>query len=152
MAGLVGIAALAGQVFTGWLADRVSAKVLPVVCFTLPAIAYTLLQFGTGSVPMQWAGVLLAGYASGAAINITTYLTTRYVGLAHFGKTYGVISSAMRLGAGLGPFIAGAIADHTGSYADYLFLGIGCAIVAGLLVLGLGPYPDFNSVNEEAIA
>jgi MFS family permease len=152
MAGLVGIAALAGQVFTGWLADRVSARVLPVVCFALPAIAYALLQFGAGSAPMQWAGVLLAGYASGAAINITTYLTTRYVGLAHFGKNYGVISSAMRLGAGLGPFIAGAIADRTGSYADYLMLGIACAIVAGLLVLGLGPYPDFDDMQAETFA
>jgi MFS family permease len=101
---------------------------------------------------MQWAGVLLAGYASGAAINITTYLTTRYVGLAHFGKNYGVISSAMRLGAGLGPFIAGAIADRTGSYADYLMLGIACAIVAGLLVLGLGPYPDFDDTQAETFA
>jgi MFS family permease len=148
MAGLVGVAALMGQITTGLLADRVSPKLLPSACFALPAIAYAVLLSGAGSEAMQWAGVLLAGFASGATVNITTYLTTRYVGLANFGKIYGVISSAMRLGAGLGPLIAGTIVDRTGSYHLYLIVGLACAIVAALLVVGLGPYPVFGANRE----
>jgi len=152
MAGIIGISALAGQVGTGWLADRVSARFLPTICFLLPAFAYGIMLTGHGSVTMQWIGVLLAGYASGAAINITTYLTTRYCGLANFGKIYGVISSCMRLGAGVGPFIAGMIVDRTGSYGMYLTTGIGCAIVAALLVTGLGKYPQFANKEKDVFA
>ena len=82
-------------------------------------------------------------YGSGAAINVTTYLTTRYAGVRHFGKIFGIISSCMGLGSGLGPLIAGRIYDTAGSYTPYLMLGIGCAGVAALAVLGLGPYREF---------
>ena len=147
MAGFVGVAALCGQVFTGWLADRVSAAILPTICFLLPALGYLLVLQGNGSVPMQWAGVLIAGYASGSAINITTYLTSRYCGVAHFGKIYGVISSCMRVGAGIGPLIAGAIVDRTHKYDGFLTLAIAAGVLAGLLLLRLGPYPRFAAVQ-----
>ena len=149
MAGMIGVAALVGQIATGWLADRVSAAVLPATCFLLSALAYALVILGKGSDPLQWAGVLLAGYASGATINITTYLTSRFVGLAHFGKIYGVISSCMRVGAGVGPLIAGKVFDSTGSYDTFLIFGIAAACVAALSVLGLGTYPSFAPAQPE---
>ena len=69
--------------------------------------------------------------------------------MLHFGKIYGVISSAMRLGAGLGPVIAGTIFDKSGSYDSYLLLGIGASCVAALLVFALGSYPSFATVQPE---
>jgi MFS family permease len=111
-------------------------------------LAYVLVLEGKGSDTMQWIGIMLAGYAGGAAINITTYLTSRYVGLAHFGKIYGVISSCMRVGAGVGPLVASTFVDRTGSYDQYLMLGIAAATVGGLSVVGLGPYPVFKPSGE----
>jgi MFS family permease len=96
-----------------------------------------------------WLGALSAGYALGATVNITTYLTSRYVGVLHFGKIYGIISSAMRLGAGLGPVIAGTIFDKSGSYDSYLLLGIGASCVAALSVFALGCYPTFAAIQPE---
>lgn len=147
MAGMVGLAALAGQIITGWLADRISAAILPATCFLLPALAYVLVLQGKGSDPLQWTGVMLAGYASGGSINITTYLTGRYVGLLHFGKIYGVISSCMRFGAGVGPLVAGKIFDTTQSYDAYLMFGIAASCVAAFSVFGLGTYPNFNPLQ-----
>jgi MFS family permease len=126
MAGMVGIAALAGQLITGWLADRVSAALLPASCYLLAAL----------------------GYLSGGAINITTYLTSRYVGLLHFGKIYGVISSCMRIGSGVGPLIAGKIFDSTHTYDNFLIFGIAAACIAALSVFGLGSYPSFDRVQS----
>jgi hypothetical protein len=59
--------------------------------------------------------VLVSGYGSGAAINITTYLTTRY---AECGISASLWPHLERhgLGAGLGPLIAGRVYDYTGDY------------------------------------
>ncbi|MEO6717647.1 MAG: MFS transporter [Novosphingobium sp.] len=149
IAAATGATALAGQLVTGWLADRTNTTLLPVSCFLMTGIGYLLLQRAEGSELLAWLGALTAGYALGATINITTYLTSRYVGVLHFGKIYGVISSAMRLGAGLGPVIAGTIFDRSGSYHAYLLFGIGAACVAALSVFGLGTYPSFAPVQAE---
>lgn len=148
--GLIGIAALAGQLVTGWMADRVHGSLLPVSSFLLPGIGYLLILQGRSTEAVLALGVLIAGYGSGAAINITTYLTTRYAGVRHFGKIFGLISSVMGLGAGLGPLIAGRVYDYAGDYTPYLLLGIGVAAVASLAVLRLGAYPEFAREPADA--
>ncbi|MDR2857345.1 MAG: MFS transporter [Novosphingobium sp.] len=142
--GLIGIATLAGQLLTGWLADRVRGSLLPVSSFLLPGVGYLLILQGSSTWALLTLGVLIAGYGSGAAINITTYLTTRYAGVRHFGKIFGLISSLMGLGAGLGPLIGGRIYDYAGTYTPYLLLGTGVALIAALAVLRLGAYPEFK--------
>lgn len=149
IAAATGVMALAGQLITGWLADRTTTTLLPVSCFVWTGLGYLLLRQGEGSELVLWLGALTAGYALGATVNITTYLTSRYVGVLHFGKIYGVISSAMRLGAGLGPVIAGTIFDKSGSYDIYLLFGMGASCVAGLLVFGLGSYPSFAAIQPD---
>ena len=51
------------------------------------------------------------------------------------------------LSAGIGPVTAGRIFDSTGNYELYLMIGIPLFILAGLLVFGLGPYPQFAPVE-----
>lgn len=150
MTGSIGLAVLAGQLLTGWLADRVRSTILPVSCFLIPGIGFILLLKGEGMEMLMWPAVLLAGYGSGASINISTYLVSRYGGVAHFGKIYGLISSCMGLGSGIGPLLAGSIYDRTGSYDAYLVTGAIIALVAGLAVLRLGPYPDFEAAGAPA--
>jgi MFS family permease len=146
--GLIGLTGLGGQLLTGWLADRTRGSLLPVVSFMLPGIGYFLMLQGKNTDAILAAGALIAGLGSGATINITTYLTTRYGGVRHFGKIFGLISSCMGLGAGLGPVIAGRVYDFSGNYTAYLMLGIGVAAVASLAVFGLGPYPDFERKHD----
>lgn len=149
IAAATGVMAMLGQLVTGWLADRTTTTLLPVSCFLWTGLGYLLLRQGEGSELVLWLGALSAGYALGATINITTYLTSRYVGVLHFGKIYGVISSAMRLGAGLGPVIAGTIFDKSGSYDGYLLLDMGASCAAALLVFVLGSYPSFTAIQPE---
>lgn len=148
MVGLLGLAALGGQLLTGFLADRVSSTLLPVSCFILPGIAFFLLMQGGQSILLLAFGVVLVGYAASANVAITTYLTSRYVGVRHFGKIYGIISSCMGLGAGVGPLIAGRVFDLTGNYDMFLTGGIVLAAINAVLVFRLGPYPDFTSHNH----
>ena len=146
---LLGFAALAGQLVTGWFADRVTSTLLPIGCFALPALAYLLLLQGGGSTTVLSLAVLVGGFATSACITITTYLTTRYAGVRNFGKIYGLISSAMGLGSGLGPLLAGRIFDQTGSYAPFLVVGLAAAVIAAALVARLGAYPVFASGPRE---
>lgn len=141
--GFIGLGLLAGQLITGWLADRVRGSLLPVASFLLPGIGYLLILQGSGNEALLALGVVIAGYGSGAVINITTYLTTRYAGVRHFGKIFGIISSLMGLGAGLGPVIAGKVFDVSGSYSAYLLLGLMLACLASVAVTRLGPYREF---------
>lgn len=142
---LMGGAALVGQLTTGWLADKVSSTLLPVACFMLPIIPYVLLLEASGSVMLLSLAVLLLGYAASATVTIMTYLTSRYAGIRSFGSIYGVMSSCMGLGAGLGPLIAGTIFDRTGTYDGFLMTAATLAVISTLLVFRLGAYPDFSA-------
>jgi predicted MFS family arabinose efflux permease len=142
---LIGISALAGQIVTGFLADRTSSALLPFTCYVMLAIAFVVLLRGDGSQGMLTLGVVIAGLSSSACVTIGTYLVTRYAGVRHFGKIYGIASSGMGLGAGIGPIMAGYIRDASGSYTDFLLAGLALSAVAALLVTRLGPYPRFET-------
>lgn len=146
----MGVAAVSGQLATGWLADRVTGTLLPVACFLLPALAYTLLLNHDGTRWLLVTGVVLVGVSGSACMTITTYLTSRYGEVAHFGKVFGLMAAGMAIGGGIGPLLAGWIHDRTGSYDGFLLLGVALAAVAGLAVFRLGPYPRFDSDAAKA--
>lgn len=143
VAALLGVASLSGKLVTGWLIDRVSGSLLPVIGFGGPGLAYALLIQASGSPWLLSVAVFVLGYCSGAAIQLTTYLTTRYAGLRNFGAIFGVLSSLMAAGAGIGPLLAASIFDFSGNYTLLLMTGMPVAACAGLAVFRLGPYPTF---------
>lgn len=145
IAASAGIAGLAGKIFTGWLLDRFQGSSVPVASFMLQAVGFTLLLDHFDSNATILAGVLALGYASGAGLQISTYLISRYAGLKNFGAIYGTFGSMLMLGTGIGPIIAGRVHDVTGHYTMLLTLAIPVALVCSLGFAGLGPYPDFQA-------
>lgn len=143
IAAVLGIAGLGSRLVVGALFDRFTTGLIPFACFAAPAIAYTILLQAHGSVWLLTLAVALLGFASGGTLHASTYLTTRYAGVRHFGKIFGIISSLLGLAGGIGPLIAGLIYDQTGSYAALMYAAIPMALVAGLLVARLGPYPEY---------
>lgn len=147
LAALLGIASVAGKLLTGYLLDRIRGSWLPVVCYSGPGLAYLMLLEGAGSLPLLSLAIFVLGYTGGASLQLTTYLTTRYVGLRNFGKIFGIISMLLALGGGLGPLVAGAVFDAFASYEPLLIGGIFGGVIAGLCTLRLGPYPDFSAIT-----
>ena len=94
--------------------------------------------------------MLIFGYSGGAYLQVCTYLTTRYGGLRHFGKIFGIMAGLMALAAGIGPVVAGVIYDHFGNYTMLLLGGIPLGLTAGWLVGGLGPYPLWDAPRVPA--
>jgi len=150
LAGLIGLGSLVSKFACGWLADRFQSGLIPFVVFVLPGLGYAGIAFGQGSHLALGAAVLMVGMGSGGGFHMTNYLLTRHAGLANFGKIFGMIAAAMSIGTGIGPLLAGHVFDVTGSYALLLYAGIPMALVSGLLVAFLGPYPDLSARRAAA--
>jgi MFS family permease len=149
VAGLLGVGSLCGKLMSGWLVDRITSGLLRFAIFALPAVGYLLIWQSNGVFLLLALGGLFMGFGSGGALQMGTYLTTRYGGMRNFGTIFGVISSAMGLSGGIGPVVSGWIYDMTGSYALVLMIAIPSVLAAGLLLIGLGAYPQFEAVGRE---
>lgn len=145
MAGSAGIASICGKLFTGWALDRWSGGWIGAISLALPAIPclMLLLEPGNHFFLALLAGLIL-GYSGGAFVQVCTYFTSRYGGMRNFGKIFGVMASLIAVGTGVGPVVAGLIYDQFGSYWLLLISTIPVAFVSGILLMRLGPYPNWE--------
>ncbi|GGB90287.1 MFS transporter [Novosphingobium endophyticum] len=152
LASLAGIAGIVGKITTGWLMDRFTSGWIGGFTLSAAAIGFLLLLEPFRTTALIVVAMIIIGYSTGANFQITTYLTSRYGGMKSFGKIFGTMSILVTVGAGLGPVVAGAIYDMAGSYTPLLIAGIPGAIISGLLIVGLGPYPEWNEGRVQAEA
>jgi MFS family permease len=138
LAAAAGFSSLAGRIFTGFLLDRLSTRLLGIVAFLLPVIVSVLLSQGSGSLVAAIMAVVIFGLSSGAETDIVTYMVSRRVPLEIFGSVYSVISSIFALCAGIGPLFASALFDMRGSYALYLLI-IAPIVTLGAFLIWLTP-------------
>jgi MFS family permease len=147
IAGSAGISGIAGKLITGWLMDRFQGNIIPFSSFAMNAIGYFLLLGWLDSTPALFLGAMILGYGSGAGLQVTTYLTSRYGGLRNFGKIYATMGSMLMLGTSLGPWIAGSVYDFTGGYEMLIYVTIPVALIGAAMFVGLGPYPHFKETD-----
>lgn len=143
LASLAGAAAVVGKLATGWMTDRWNAANIGVVCLSIPAIAYWILMDASRSPAATILAMMIIGYTMGTKLQICAYLTARYAGLLHYGKIFGVMTSVIGIGGGLGSVAAGAIFDAFGNYEPLLVFGIVSSFICGGLLCRLGDYPDW---------
>jgi len=139
LASLAGVAGIAGKVFTGWMTDRWDAATVGAVSLLAPAAAYLMLL---DPMPATWwyvIAMMIIGYTAGTKLQICAYLTGQHGGMRNFGKIFGVMTSLIALGGGMGSVAAGAIFDHFGNYDPLLLFGIAGSIVCSALLFRLGP-------------
>lgn len=145
VASMMGVAVLGGRVGIGFLLDRLPA----------PAVARTLLLCAAGCVllslanPPGWLialAVLSLGFAAAAEVDLVAFLSSRYFGMAAYGRIYGWQLTGFYLGAAIGPLAAGLAYDHFQSYLPMLYFAAG-ALSFGALVTGtLGRPPELPAL------
>jgi MFS family permease len=144
IASTAGIAGISGKLIAGWLYDRSASQWIGAFAFGLPAVGFVLMTEPIRTPLLIVASMILLGFGAGASLQATVYLITRYIGMRNYGKVFGTVSIIMVFGVGAGPVLGGAIYDRFHSYEPLLVAGGPLALFAGLLVLGLGPYPRWD--------
>ena len=143
IAGLAGIAVIAGRGGIGWLLDRFNAaRLLALVCLAV-ITSLLLLVYAHGQLPDAIAALLL-GSVLGAEVDFTAYLVRRYFGNAAFSRLYGVGFGLFALAIGIGPLLLGYSFDKLGGYNPGLLLFVALSALAALATFALPPYntPD----------
>ena len=142
--GFSGIATIAGRVLSGWLMDRISAsRVVGFAVIALTVLPAALLLF-PGSVALSLVAVIAAGMMGGTTTPANAYLAGKHFGPRNFGTFYSTINVGSSIGVGVGPLIANRVYDVTKSYELVMWGAIPALVLAGLLYLSLGKYPEFD--------
>ena len=115
-----------GMIGFNWLADRggrMFAAGAAYLCTALGVVGLWLCESPDDLVPLA-AFVLLYGSTMGSrGPMISTLATLRYRG-AHLGRIYGLITTGMGIGGGLGAWLGGLAHDLTGGYGAVMLLSI----------------------------
>lgn len=135
IAGLVGLFSIIGRLLTGWLLDRLPTRPIGVIAFLMPIISAALLIAAQQTPELAIVAVIVLGLASGAELDIITFVAARRFGQDVFATVYSVFMAVISACAGAGPVLAGALFDQTQSYTAFLLtimplVGLGAALMA----------------------
>ena len=130
--GLVGFAGIGGQIALGYFSDRVGREwAWTLGCLGFAASYALLLAMREHPTPgllyLMVAAQGLFGYGLASvfgAIPAEIFQGKRYATI------FGTLNLATGAGAGVGPWVAGAVYDHVGSYAPAFWSGILLSFVA----------------------
>ncbi len=139
IAGLAGLAVIAGRGGIGWLLDRFNAARLLALIGLAVVTSLLLLIYAHGKLPDAVAALLL-GLVLGAEVDFTAFLVRRYFGNAAFSRLYGIAFGLFALSIGIGPLVLGMSFDRTGRYNPGLLLFVALSLVAALVTFAMPAY------------
>jgi cyanate permease len=136
---VLGIATIAGRIFSGWLLDRMFAPYVTILFLLVPFLG--VLAFGAGlTFGLPFIAAFLIGLGIGGELDLMAFLISRYFGLRFFGALYGLLTGIFYIGAKGGPFLVNVIFEKTGSYHLVLIIAGVIMPLASLMIWCLGPY------------
>ncbi len=146
LASLSGIAGIIGSLTAGWLMQRFDAGWVAGLTNIIAAFALIFLLEPFRTPTLIVVAMVVVGYAGGTKLQICAYLTSLYAGMRNYGTIFGVMGSIIAVSGAIGPLIGGLAYDYGGSYDLLIIIGIPASLVSAILIIGLGPYPDWKTV------
>jgi MFS family permease len=134
IAGLRGIAQLGGRIPIGRLLRRHHTNVLlgvALACLAAGAVAIN----AAGTIPVAIAFAVLAGFGIGAFSPLQGIRSEELFDRAALGTTMGLLASISMTAGAIGPVVAGAIRDASGSPRAASWIAAVAALAAGALVV-----------------
>jgi MFS family permease len=122
-----------GKVGTGYLADHYEARQILVGTFLVQGLALLLMVWGEGEV-LFWSFVLLFSIGQGGALTLAPLVLGQLFGSSALGSLMGTYWLMATAGSLVGPPLAGAVRDATGTYVLVLVLFAAALFCAALLV------------------
>lgn len=143
LAGLTGLAVLAGRIIGGFLIDKFWAPGVAFVFLASPAIAFYLLASPIISPEVARLAILMIGFGAGVEYDFLAYLVSKYFGMRSYSAIYGFLYAFFALGAGFGPKILADTATQSGWDGALVTAGI-LLVLGSLPFLALGKYRKFS--------
>jgi OFA family oxalate/formate antiporter-like MFS transporter len=129
----LGGADFCGRLLTGAVSDRLGRRPTLAAGLGLQVAAFAVLAAASG-VGGLYAGALLFGFSYGAVSTMFPAMVTDFFGRARAGGLFGVFFAVAGGTSALGPFAAGFIYDHEGSYSPALWMAAGFNLLALVLL------------------
>lgn len=122
-----------GNLFWSWAGERVELRWLSTTVMLLSGAAVALL-IPARTPPMAYLVAALFGVTARGGSVFPQIMLARYFGRRSFGTISGFVDPFIKAGLGLGPLIAAAVFDRTGSYRGIFLIFIGMFLVAAFLI------------------
>ncbi len=147
---LLSLFGIAGRFASGWLGDYFSKRWALVACMALSGLALLALM-RPGNVWLASAAVAVFGAAEGGAIVLHFAIRADYFGRTAYGTIGGWTQAITTLGSVVGPLLAGAIYDGTGSYL-FAYLAMGVLALGGAVLYAIATPPRKRTGTSTAVA
>jgi MFS family permease len=147
--GAAGLAAMAGRVSCGLLADRFGAKHTLSACLILQAGAIALYAVAY-DLHTLYAVSMLFGFAYGGAMPLYAILVREHFPAAIMGTVFGVVAMIAAFGMALGPPLGGWLFDRFGGYGWLYLASSAIGIAAALLAMSVRAHPRGSVVLAPA--
>ncbi|HKD69967.1 MAG TPA: MFS transporter [Candidatus Binataceae bacterium] len=136
-----------GNIFFGWLGDKVRSRVALSASLASIAIAVVLLM-GASQAAVLAAFVVIYGIAHQGPAFMVPLTVADSLGLRRFGSLSGLIGLITTLGGSLGPIAAGRLFDSTGSYTAPLIMFVISLAISAVLPIGCVPFAEQGTAGE----
>ena len=132
------LAAAGSSVLFGYLGDRIPVRMALAASAVLMALGSITMRAVDGPLP-GYASAVLFGAGIGGILTLVPVAWASYFGRAHFGAIRGITLPAQVGGQAIGPLVAGALHDLTGSYASGLAAFAVLSLLAAAVALATRP-------------
>jgi predicted MFS family arabinose efflux permease len=124
---IMGMAGRAGFLLIG---DRLTVRWWATAMFAIQALSFAILALGETPFWLT-VGSALFGLTMGIVVILQPLATAAVFGQESFGRVYGGVYMSIRIGAGIGPLVAGLLVVAAGGYKNVWLLMAG-ALLAGM--------------------
>lgn len=138
MISALGVGAVAGRLAMGALSDRLGRRTTVTVSMGLQVFAFVAFIHATSLAALA-VTALVYGYAYGAGSTLFTAIVGDFFGREQAGTLVGLLFAMAGSMGGVGPVVAGAIYDATGSYAPAFAISAALNVVAMAMLLACRP-------------
>ncbi len=130
-----------GKIASGYLADRVSPRLVAAGVFLMQAVGLAVLLQSGGTVLGVIVFAVVFGYSMGAVVALQPMMAVHCFGMASIATVLGAMVAVTSAFNALGPITAGFVYDATGAYSIIFAAYIGVDCLAAGLIYFLGRQP-----------
>ena len=131
-----GLGNLSSKAFWGYGLQRLDARLLAATAYTISSagVALMIVAGATGQSAILFPAFFLYGFGFGGTIPLSEFLWARYFGRGHIGAIRGIGNPIAVVGTGVGPVLAGAWFDLSGSYTPAFIAAIAVYMTAAAII------------------